>query len=94
MLDQLVQTFHAALHVRWGEKLPVLLARAKSVSTAAMARVRAAPPESRDAEVERAVREAFMTGYRQAYMDGILDFVESASSDEPRSSPASLEGLH
>lgn len=94
MLDQLLQKFQTTLNVRWGARLPVLLAKAKSFSSAAMARLRTTPEASREAEVERVVREAYMTGYRQAYMDGILDLIESADGEAAHPAARLEDGVH
>lgn len=81
MLDQLVQMVQPALSERWGSRLPQLIARSRSFSEGALVRVRSALPATKEVEVDRVVREAYMAGYRQAYLDGILDLIESAGSD-------------
>lgn len=92
MLDMLTQTVQAALYVRWGTRLPQILAKARGFSLVALDRIRSAPHEKQNAEVERAVREAYMAGYRQAYLDGILDLMESAE-DAPLQSEM-VETIH
>ena len=82
MLDQIVRMVQPALTERWSIRLPQILARSRSFAEGALVRVRAATSTSRESEVDRVVREAYLAGYRQAYLDGILDLIESAGDDD------------
>lgn len=81
MHDQLVKAVQDTLTTRWGDRLPVLLAKAKNFAQVSVSRFRATPPEMREPEVGRLVREAYMTGYRQGYMDALVDFIEGTPED-------------
>jgi hypothetical protein len=79
MNEKLFRTVQAALLARWDGKLAEILVCAKNFSIAGLGKFRSTPEADREAEVERLVREAYMAGYRQAYWDGIVDFVEASS---------------
>lgn len=81
MNNDLFRAIQGALSTRWNLRLANLLASARNVSSAGMARIRSASPDMRDTEIEQAIREAYASGYRRAYWDGVVDFLEAGASD-------------
>lgn len=81
MNNDLFRAIQGALNTRWNLRLSNLLAGARNVSSAGMARIRGATASTRDAEVEQALREAYTSGYRRAYWDGVVDFLEAGVGD-------------
>ncbi len=79
MNEKLFRSVQAALLARWDGKLSGILVSAKNFALGAVNRYRSLPEENREVEVEKLVREAYLAGYRQAYWDGIVDFVEVSS---------------
>lgn len=79
MNEKLFRSVQAALLARWDGKLAEILVCAKNFAQGAVNRYRSTPETSREAEVEKLVREAYLAGYRQAYWDGIVDFVEAST---------------
>lgn len=80
MFAQWFRSIQAALEARWGEKLPMLLTQSRNFATAGMARIRSTPAGNREAEIEKVIREAYTTAYRQAYVDCIVDVAECGLS--------------
>lgn len=82
MTEKAFRAIQSTLHTRWDLKLPNILASARNVSSAALARIRQASASTREAEIDRALRDAYSTGYRQAYWDGVMDILEAGTEVE------------
>jgi len=79
MNERLFRAVQAALLARWDGKLSEILVCAKNFATGGTAKLRSTSESIREAETEKAIRDAYMAGYRQAYWDGIVDFVEATT---------------
>jgi hypothetical protein len=79
MNENLFRSVQAALLARWDGKLTEILVCAKNFALGAMGRYHSTSEANRESEVEKLVREAYLAGYRQAYWDGIVDFVEAST---------------
>lgn len=93
MTEKMFRAIQATLQAKWNSKLSGILASARNVSSAGMARIRGASADTKESEIERAIREAYSTGYRQAYWDGVTDLLE-AGVDVETSEVAGLEVHH
>lgn len=77
MIEKLFESVRAALAERWNGRLPDILAKAHSLAAIAVSSIPfGGTKEAQAAAVREAVRAAYLAGYRQAYWDGIVDFVE------------------
>lgn len=94
MNEKLFRSVQAALLARWDGKLTEILVCAKNFAIGAVNRFHTTPEAQREAEFEKLVREAYMAGYRQAYWDGIVDFVEASTEvKSPAMAPIPLSSL-
>lgn len=82
MTEKAFRAIQVTLHAKWDLKLQNILASARNVSSAALARIRQASADTRESEIDRAVRDAYSTGYRQAYWDGVTDILEAGAEIE------------
>ena len=82
MNEKMFQAIQAALLASWDGKLPALLVCARNFAFGGVTRIRSVSEAEREAEIERSIREAYLAGYRRAYWDGIVDFVEAASTPD------------
>jgi len=80
MIEKLFTSMKAALASRWDYRMTDVLNRAADMGDEAILRFQNAP--NRDAALGQAVREAYLTGVREAYWDGMVDFVEVAMAAE------------
>ena len=91
MTEDLLHTIQESLRLRWEHKLPRLLERARMFASAANGRLRG---QGAQADVEKALRDAFTMGYREGYWEGVIDVVEcGANSDRVRPLTESQDAL-
>jgi hypothetical protein len=74
MSEDLLGSIQDALRARWERKLPKIIERARNFASAAVGRL--GLPADERALVEKALREAHATGYREGYWEGVIDVVE------------------
>jgi len=73
----LLHTLQASLRVRWDSKLPKLLDRARNFASAASGRLMQEGP----IKIDKALREAYIAGYREGYWEGVIDVVECGTAE-------------
>lgn len=82
-----LNNLHNKLRERWNAGLPDLLVRARNFASAAASRVLTG---SR-ADLEQSLREAYTTGYRVGYWEGVRDIVECVvTQDEVQPQPVDI----
>lgn len=68
MFDWFVESIQLALEARWAGRLPTILVSARNWATGAL---------SHPKDYETMLQQAYLAGYRQAYWDGVEDFIAS-----------------
>lgn len=95
MFETTWHTIRRMLGARWERRLPDTLASAANVAGVSVARLQNLPlGDAERVSVERLLRDAYLTGYRQAYFDGVVDLIESGADVGLVTAPTTESVIH